>query len=370
MVNAGSTPLESLPLPPSALAKLAEAGFGALGDLEGLSPAEFAAELQLSLEAATKLMVEIRSGGIGGQPAPVPRSALELLAEERSAGCLATFVPELDALLGGGVPLRMITEFSGVAGVGKTQLAMQLALDARIPAVFNGLAGECIYIDTEGSFMVERAMQIADGIVSHLRYMAQRDECAEQMAAAAALDASALLDGIHYYRVHDAAELLAAVRALPALVVSRPIRAVVVDSVAFHFRYGETYGRRQQLLSQMATSLTDLASRSNLAVVLVNHVTMKADPKANAAAVAPALGEAWAHMCGVQLLLQWHGGVRHATLYKGRAPGSAAFRVCDEGVRSCAAARTGAEPAGHSDGRGLKRPAEVSTRPPPPQGMW
>jgi hypothetical protein len=35
--------------------------------------------------------------------------------------------------------------------------------------VFRGIGGEAIYIDTEGSFMVERAAQMADALVAHIR---------------------------------------------------------------------------------------------------------------------------------------------------------------------------------------------------------
>ena len=37
-----------------------------------------------------------------------------------------------------------ITEFVGAPGVGKTQLATQLALDAQIPALFSGVGGRCV----------------------------------------------------------------------------------------------------------------------------------------------------------------------------------------------------------------------------------
>ena len=37
---------------------------------------------------------------------------------------------------------------SGVPGVGKTQLGMQLALDVQLPAAFGGIAGTAVYIDT------------------------------------------------------------------------------------------------------------------------------------------------------------------------------------------------------------------------------
>ena len=51
--------LTSLPLPPSARAKLAEAGFVFIRDLDGLTPAELAEQLQMSPEAAGQLLAEV-----------------------------------------------------------------------------------------------------------------------------------------------------------------------------------------------------------------------------------------------------------------------------------------------------------------------
>lgn len=60
--------------------------------------------------------------------------------------------------------------------MGKTQVGMQLAVDVQIPAALGGNEGEAVYIDTEGSFMVERASEIADALLSHLKKMASRYE--------------------------------------------------------------------------------------------------------------------------------------------------------------------------------------------------
>lgn len=40
--------------------------------------------------------------------------------------------------------------------MGKSQLAMQLAVNVQIPEIFGGNGGEAIYIDTEGGFMVRK----------------------------------------------------------------------------------------------------------------------------------------------------------------------------------------------------------------------
>lgn len=50
--------------------------------------------------------------------------------------------------------------------------SLQLAVDVQIPACFDGNNGEAIYIDTEGSFMVERLVDIAEATVGHCGYIA------------------------------------------------------------------------------------------------------------------------------------------------------------------------------------------------------
>ena len=44
---------------------------------------------------------------------------------------------------------------------------MQLAVDVQIPECCGGVDGEAIYIDTEGSFVVERAAEIARATMLH-----------------------------------------------------------------------------------------------------------------------------------------------------------------------------------------------------------
>jgi RAD51-like protein 2 len=70
--------------------------------------------------------------------------------------------------MNGGVHLGEVTEFCGVPGVGKTQMSMQLALTVQIPNCFGGTEGQAVYIDTEGSFVVERVAQMAGHLSKHL----------------------------------------------------------------------------------------------------------------------------------------------------------------------------------------------------------
>lgn len=50
---------------------------------------------------------------------------------------------------------------------------MQIAVDVQIPGQFGGLQGEAVYIDTEGSFIVERLVDIAKATVDHCNEMAK-----------------------------------------------------------------------------------------------------------------------------------------------------------------------------------------------------
>src|SRR5512136_2468432 len=75
-------------------------------------------------------------------------------AAARDAPRVSTGVPALDALLGGGLERRAITQLYGEPGCGKSTLAL-------LAAVERLRAGESvIYLDTEG-FSVERFRQVA-----------------------------------------------------------------------------------------------------------------------------------------------------------------------------------------------------------------
>ena len=331
-----------LPLPPSVQSKLAGAGFATVGDLDGLQPAELAAELSIEPREAARLLAQVRScSETQPRDAAVTKTARQLLDEERASVHLSTFVKDLDLLLGGGVALRQLTEFAGVPGIGKTQLGMQLAVNVHVPVAFGGLGGEAVYIDSEGSFLAERVAEMARALLTHLHMLAERGRQPAQLQAVAALDLNHLLAGIHCFRVHDAAEQLAVVRRLPEFLLQRPrVRLLVIDSIAFHFRHGATgdASKRLQMLGQVTQCLTDVAAKQPLAAVLINQVTTRVNNATNTSALAPALGESWGHACNVQLMLQWRDGEREARLYKGAAPGVARYRVSELGVRGMPAA--------------------------------
>lgn len=50
------------------------------------------------------------------------KTALDLCEDDSLCCNIVTFSSALDELLGGGVPIKMITEFCGLPGTGKTQM--------------------------------------------------------------------------------------------------------------------------------------------------------------------------------------------------------------------------------------------------------
>jgi RAD51-like protein 2 len=87
---------------------------------------------------------------------------------------------------------------------------MQLALNVQIPHVLSGNGGEAVYIDTEGSFLVERLAEMAHEISTHLKRMST-----EQMSQISSTQSSVasnplvipttdlLLERVHVFRAHD-----------------------------------------------------------------------------------------------------------------------------------------------------------------------
>ncbi|KAL0591414.1 hypothetical protein ABG067_001445 [Albugo candida] len=95
--------------------------------------------------------------------APTRRTAFEVfLANVNHPKQLRTNLSSLDTALGGGLHLGAITEIAGVAGVGKTQFAMTVAIQILFDEILVTKEGTStvIYFDAEATFNVERLLKI------------------------------------------------------------------------------------------------------------------------------------------------------------------------------------------------------------------
>ncbi|XP_028825186.1 DNA repair protein RAD51 homolog 3-like [Denticeps clupeoides] len=307
-------------LAPSVKAKLIRAGFCSVADLQELRPGQLSKEVGVSQEEAAEILktlhtdaLPVNDGGLVARGV----TALELLQREQAQGSIVTFCSALDSALGGGVPVGKTMEVCGPPGVGKTQLCIQLAVDVQIPMCFGGLKGQSLYIDTEGSFMVERVVDVARAAVEHCSLLA---EDAEQQKAMKEFTVEKILSCLFLMRCHDYVKLLAQSYLLPSFLSEHPeVRLIVIDSIAYPFRRDfEDFSHRTRLLNALAQHLNQLATQHNVAIVLTNQMTTKVWN--GQSKMVPALGESWGHAAAQRLILYWEGARRLAVLSKSSRP--------------------------------------------------
>lgn len=354
-----SIPLSELPLRPSTLSLLTQRGFVSTRELEesrssGGGMANLAAELDVNLQTAANLMREVQ--GCLTDESPQIMTAGDLLQDQTyQRNHIVTFAKEVDQLLGGGIALGQVTEISGLPGSGKTQLAMQLCVLCRLPTIFGGVEGKAIYIDAEGSFSPERCLDMSEALIQHVQSTAQRRNVTDTSSF---LTTEQILDSINVFRVHDETAQQATLYGLPKFLSQPnqelPVKLIVIDSIAFHYRAitptsSKYYLQRTKQLTSLAGFLSDLARDHDLAVVCINQMTTKLNNQKSTTSLIPALGESWAHAVTTRLLLkqqqqyshQESSDLRTCTLIKSphRPAGTAQFRVLQQGIRGLQSSR-------------------------------
>ncbi|MBA0826663.1 hypothetical protein Goarm_011490 [Gossypium armourianum] len=369
-----------LPISASQRGKLISAGYTSLSSLSSISSSDLARELTVSeSEAMNILKVASHSRGSETSNASCSivegaQSAWDMLHDEESLMHITTSSADLDNILGGGIHCKEVTEIGwsslslivnsvlkyklttafgsesiifmligGVPGIGKTQLGIQIAVNVQIPNDFGGLGGKAIYIDTEGSFMVERAFQIAEACIedmSEYNRFLRKDfqECKIKMLP------QDILENIFYFRICSYTEQIALINYLDKFLSEHKdvdmslwsqVKVIVVDSVTFHFRQDfDDMALRTRVLSGMALKLMNLAKRFSLAVVLLNQVTTKHTEASFQLVLA--LGDSWSHTCTNRIVLYWNGNERYAYIDKSPSlrSASAAYSVTARGIRN------------------------------------
>ncbi|PON34628.1 DNA recombination and repair protein [Parasponia andersonii] len=322
--------------------KLISAGYSTLSSFSSLTPSHLARELMIPEEEAAQILKAAsdnsRLDNTDGGQAIVngAQTAWEMLHEEQLFPRITTSCADLDNILGGGINCKEVTEIGGVPGIGKTQLGIQIAVNVQIPVGLGGLGGKAVYIDTEGSFMVERALQIAEASVSDMSEY--NDLLRKNRACQVNTKPSDILENIYYFRVCSYTEQMALINYLEKFISEhKDVKVVIVDSVTFHFRQDfEDLALRTRLLSGMALKLMNLAKTFNLAVVIFNQVTTKYTE--GSFQLALALGDSWSHSCTNRVILFWNGDERYAYIDKSPSlrSASAPFSVTGKGIRNSA----------------------------------
>ncbi|KAF9085975.1 hypothetical protein BGX23_009241 [Mortierella sp. AD031] len=330
---AASRPAVTLRLSAQLREKVLRSGYTTVADLRAIPITDFAKELKLTPVQAQDLQQQLHPNG----PRLTPFTADQTWEQEKKLAPITTSSPALDSFFGGakGVPPGKITEICGLPGTGKTQLGMQLSINAQMPRSMGGAGGSSIYIDTEGSFVARRALQLADA-------------CAHRMSESKpALSTEDLLRGIQYCRVHSPVELIAMVRILGGILQDPKmhVKLVVLDSISFLFRsnFSDTH-MRTKLVASLGRQLAELARQYDLAVVVMNQMTTTIDTHTTGRRqidplddnVHPALGETWGSICTHRIRLYNQGGhgQRYARLFKSPTmqEQTIAFHVGPDGI--------------------------------------
>ena len=223
----------------------------------------------------------------------------------------------LDKLLGGGIETQALTEFIGEFGSGKTQICLMLSVMAQKPSEKGGLNGNVVYVDTEGTFMPERILQIANALE---------------------LDPHAALGNIFLARAYNSSHQSLLIEHLSEFCPENNIKLVVVDSMIGHLR-GEYLGRenlseRQQTLNSQLHRLLRLTEAFNLPVVVTNQVQANpaqffGDPNK------PAGGNIMAHACTHRVYLRKGSrGTRIATIIDSPClpESKTRFKITEKGI--------------------------------------
>jgi len=235
--------------------KLEDAGYGDLMSLAVMTPSDLSSVADMTEASARKAIFAARKMlHLEFEDATVYLKKRETVIKI-SAGS-----KNLNALLGGGVETRAITEAYGAFGSGKSQLAHQLAVNVQLPIEKGGANGKAIWLDTESTFRPERI---------------------KSMCQAQGLDFQKTLKNIFVARVFNSDhQILLVDKVIDLIKKGEPIKLIIVDSITAHFR-AEFAGRgqladRQQKINKHLHALMRLAESQNLAVYITNQVM--ADP--------------------------------------------------------------------------------------------
>lgn len=266
---------------------------------------------------------------------PMPKTAKELFQQEHTISnnitsqptihtnmnYIPTHLSELDIILRGGIRLNSVTEIVGCAGVGKTQLVMQLAITASTYDM------GCIYIDTERKLSLVRLNEIAsERYNSNGRFMNKgicekggdsdslfvydcvydqahnQDNNDNTNSNGSENDTNdshpsyrnpkEVLNNITVHSPNSTNDLVSVISRLQEYIVERnhmiqpsqdsnhnvsiyPIKLIILDSIAAPARRdfgGEDARERVTSIFKIAQMLKQIASEMNVAVVVINQI--------------------------------------------------------------------------------------------------
>jgi DNA repair protein RadA len=229
-------------------------------DLAVTSADELAVDINASKESAAAFIMAAQKLLRDSRIIEKEFLTADLALEKRKSMLKCSGSRALDELLLGGIETQAVTEFYGEFGSGKSQICHTLCAMARQPIESGGMNSGVIYIDTEGTFRLERL---------------------EQIARARGLDDRHILKSVAVCKVYNSSHLELIVKELGKYVNDFNAKLVIIDGIiSLHraeFAGRGTLADRQQRLNGMLHKIIRLAEISNIAVVITNQVQASPD---------------------------------------------------------------------------------------------
>lgn len=249
-------------------------------------------------------------------------SAADYFNRNEEFGLVLPFnVDSIDRLMDGGIDVGSLTEVFGEAGSGKTQLCLQLALSCALPVDQQGLGGQVVYISTDKDFPVKRIAEMASTRGGH--------QCLDNIL----VTKFNTKESLEHFMVHQ----------FPSLLDNRPIKLVIIDSIAGIFRIETNYYQRAKCMRWVANELYRLADLHHFGILVTNQVT--SGPKSSKSIAC--LGPSWNTQVTTKLEVKKTESIVHAEntrVYRKRTlevvysprllSGKADFVVVESGIQS------------------------------------
>jgi RecA/RadA recombinase len=258
---------------------------------------------------------------------PGPVTAKDLLHKLQNQ-FIPSDVKALDQCLRGGFRIGTITEIVGRAGVGKTQLVMQICVVAA------RLGYGSIFIDTEKKLSLQRLHEIARersklnfSVEDSVRNDGNNNSTKDQEVCDYSRPAE-VMKNIIVHSPTSTDELLSVVSQLDEEIIIRseppssfedssdaklPIKVIILDSIAAPTRRdfgGGSAPQRVASIFQLAQTLKRVADQMQVAVIVINQIDkVHSAPgdqpsEGDFSSVSAALGTSWHHCVSTRIALE------------------------------------------------------------------
>ncbi|CAI5730623.1 unnamed protein product [Hyaloperonospora brassicae] len=258
--------------------------------------------------------------------APAGRSAFDLFLDSvNHPMVLRTGLPGIDQALNGGLHCRAVSEFAGTDGIGKSQVAMTLAVMCALDYPDNTV----MFFDTEHNFSAKRLLQIA---IARIRQTNAGQEADINEVAAS------VVRRIRVVKVNSVAAFQAKFKEVQSVTHLLQIKLLIVDCVTSLYAkaHGLSHAQRQHQMLRLIRDLKVFADTYQVFVAVTNRATtVESD---DGLYTKPQLGDTWAHCVTTRFVMERHSLYRAITIAKSSVAGYVVqpFQIKEGGVETVA----------------------------------